>query len=93
MVTPDKPFLSHSPGDLLGDAMAVREACRVQTGHLAQPSQDGTALGRRAVPGGQEQTLRNQGALGEPRDPQSQATAAGLRGQGESRGLLPQLPR
>lgn len=73
--------------------MAVREACRVQTGHLAQPAQDGTALGRRVVPGGQEQTLRNQGALDKPGDPQSQATATGLRGHGESRGLLSQLPR
>ena len=53
---PDQPFLSYSPGDLLGDAMAVREECRVQTGYLAQPAQDGTALGRRVIPGGQEQT-------------------------------------
>lgn len=66
MVTPDQPFLSHSPGDLLGDAMAVRETYRVQTGYLAQPAQNGTALGRRVVLGGQEQTLRNQGAPDEP---------------------------
>ena len=90
---PDQPFLSYSPGDLLGDAMAVREECRVQTGYLAQPAQDGTALGRRVIPGGQEQTLRNQEARDEPGDPQSWATAAGLRGHGESRGLLPQWPR
>lgn len=40
----------------------------MQTGYLAQPAQNGTALGRRVVLGGQEQTQEIKGAPDEPGD-------------------------